>query len=441
MPWLLSAIPAIILLYMIFRFHVNVPYFDEWAIAELLDKWYRGVLVLGDFWKKHNEHRVFFSKIVIFALARLSSWNLLYEEIFSFLFASASFLFIARLVKKTEIFLAWRGGFLLLPLASLVVFSLRQWENWTWGIELIYYMGVFGSVAGIVVLSDLVFSWRRLWCAALLGVFSIYSYSCGILFWPVAFFLLLFHAFPDKTTKSRVLLLWVLLSTLAIGGCFYDFGHLAKHPPYEYGLENPGEFIRYFFACLGSPLIPDRNAHKMGVVGFLAFVSLSAFLFLKLKKREAYLGYVALGFFSIGNMFFTTIGRSGFGDVQAITSRYVTISYPLWIALIFLSAVTFKVLESGPSGISETKSALLKSSAWILLTIFFSSFLKVSYLSIEPMRARSEFLKKASRELFLLQDDSLLKLLHPNPELVRKLTPMLREKRLALFHDSTHEPI
>jgi len=101
--------------------------------------------------------------------------------------------------------------------------------------------------------------------------------------------------------------------------------------------------------------------------------------------------------------------------------------------------VTFKVLESDASGI-KIKRGFLEGSAWLLLAICFLNFFRVSYLSIKPMRERSEFLKKASRELFLLQDDSILKQLYPHPEFVRKLTPMLREKRLALFHDSTHEP-
>ena len=74
--WILPvifAVPAVFLVCMILRFHVNVPYYDEWEMASKLEKTYTGTLGFQDIWGQHNEHHPVFPRMIILVLARLSS--------------------------------------------------------------------------------------------------------------------------------------------------------------------------------------------------------------------------------------------------------------------------------------------------------------------------------------------------------------------------------
>ena len=79
---ILSTIPAIVILVLILRYGVNVPYFDQWDCeGKLFKKFWEHQLTWGDFWEQHNEHRMFFPKLIYLALAYATHWNVIAELI------------------------------------------------------------------------------------------------------------------------------------------------------------------------------------------------------------------------------------------------------------------------------------------------------------------------------------------------------------------------
>ena len=83
---ILSTIPAIVILALIFRYGVNVPYFDQWDCeGKLFKKFWEHQLTWGDFWEQHNEHRMFFPKLIYLALAYATHWNVIAELIVTWL--------------------------------------------------------------------------------------------------------------------------------------------------------------------------------------------------------------------------------------------------------------------------------------------------------------------------------------------------------------------
>ena len=70
--WLLTLLPPSYLLYLIARWGVDLPFWDQWEFVPLLEKMAGADLQLQDLTARHNEHRIFFPRLVMLALAWLS---------------------------------------------------------------------------------------------------------------------------------------------------------------------------------------------------------------------------------------------------------------------------------------------------------------------------------------------------------------------------------
>src|SRR3954467_8628128 len=81
------SLPAIIALYIIWYFGVNIPFEDEWEFSSLLQASHEHHLTAAMLWEPHNEHRIFFPRLLMLGLASLSHWNLGLETFISFLLA------------------------------------------------------------------------------------------------------------------------------------------------------------------------------------------------------------------------------------------------------------------------------------------------------------------------------------------------------------------
>jgi len=74
---LLILAPPLLIGILIFRNGVDVPVLDEWDdTAPLFEKVADGSLGFGDFYAQHNEHRIFFPRLIFVALGRLTHWDI-----------------------------------------------------------------------------------------------------------------------------------------------------------------------------------------------------------------------------------------------------------------------------------------------------------------------------------------------------------------------------
>jgi len=114
---------------------VDVPFWDQWSIVEILAK-------KASLWElfqyQHNEHRIGVGLIIIKFLAIISHWSQILEIKFvSLLMISSSLviLFLKRSIsKKIEIL------DLIIPLLFLNIF---QFENIDWGFQISFILPLF----------------------------------------------------------------------------------------------------------------------------------------------------------------------------------------------------------------------------------------------------------------------------------------------------------
>lgn len=217
LPYALSLLPLIYLVYLVAKWHVDVPFFDEWTLVGTLEKSYLGTLAVSDLFRQHMEHRPFFPTLILLPLARLTAWNVTYEVALNVAIAVAIFVALALQLRGTFRSLGQLGAEWLAPVVSLMVFPLKAWQNWLWGWQITIFLTMFAVVAGIILLCRPTLRWVDFVGATLLGVVASYSFASGLTYWPIGLLLLLCIRPPNTRTHAIYVALWLLAATLTCG--------------------------------------------------------------------------------------------------------------------------------------------------------------------------------------------------------------------------------
>ncbi len=437
--WLLASLPFLILIFFIVKYRVEVPQADEWSLVPLIEKSYQGTLQFKDLWALHNEHRLLFPRLLLIQIIRISHWKTLYELFANVSFAMISFLAVLSLIKKIQISSNKTVGWLI-PLLSLMIFSLNQSENWFFGWNVQIYMNVTAVILGLILIGAYEFSWGRIIAAAALGIIATYSFANGFLFWPLAF-LLLWLKRNSINKPAIVFSFWILIAAVSFFAYLPGYSRPAEHPSPWYFLHEPLSALNYCFAYLGSPLlafckkapaVAEWLSYKGIVVpqvilwianyaatfaGFVGVILLFVvFRRLRMNSGNVLLICFALSSYVVLSAILSMIGRSGMGTANALSLRYITISMWFWISLAICYAFETQ-LKFRPLFLSVLTVCLILNSIY---GAFYS--VKVhSYL----MPARSELLR--------LQDENLLKRLYPDVEYIRKSVAIMKRYHLSVF--------
>jgi hypothetical protein len=342
---LLAVVPFAYLVWVVAGYGVAVPYWDQWDLVPLLDKMYRGGLTLSDLWAQHNEHRPLVPQVIMLGLARLTGWNIRYELGVNVALAFGVFAVLACQIRATGRTLAVAGLRWAIPVSSLIVFSISQYQNWLWGWQIQMLLNMLAVVGGIVVLAQPAFTWPRFAASALLGILATYSFANGVLFWPIGLGILLVVTHGRKERKAGIAA-WVLVSLLTLASYFWHYQKPAAHPSLSLVLKMPLAYVSYVIKYIGSICAQYSSWNSAGdgdlafVFGLLGVAALGWAGWMvvrrKLARPEALLPYFAMSAYSIGSALMTGLGRVGFGSDQALASRYCTTTAPLWVSLIVL---------------------------------------------------------------------------------------------------------
>jgi len=346
----LTLVPPAILLFVIQRYGVNVPFDDHWSFAGLFQKLEQGTLTLGDLAASHNESRMFFPRLLILPLSYLSGWNVRLEMLISFLLACLVSINVYRLGRASFPGNRTIALGLLVP-ANLLIFGVVQWQNWLWGFQIVAFVPIAVLTSGLVVACSRRSVTTRFLVNIGLATIATFSFSSGLLCWVVVLPVLVLLD-PDAIRKKKWLVpLWLTAALVNVALYFATYTHPGHHPSPAEALRHPLEAAFFFAAVLGAPLGwvlgPEREA-TLAVsagIGFTLsalFVAAAATVWLRrtndaLRRRATpWLGLAGFVLLSGGML---TAARLGFGAGYALESRYSTAALYLCVALIFLVPV------------------------------------------------------------------------------------------------------
>jgi hypothetical protein len=355
----LALVPLAFLVASLARSALDVPLWDAWELVPLLDRSYDGTLTLRDLWVQHNEHRIFFPKLWMIALARASGGSVSWDVASNVSVAALWLFFLARNAKKLFENEGSRRSAVAFPVLSLLVFSMAQWENWICGWQIQIWLAVVSFTLAAFLLLAAPLKPARVAGAGLFAVVGTFSFADGVLAWPLLA-AVLFLAFPSRETR-RTALLWIAAGALVVGLYLVGYHATQDHPSPLAALEHPLRFADYVLRFLGTPLGGrDRWAARFLGGGGLLVAGVAARELVRRGVPLARLApWFALALYALGCALLAGLGRAGpgegYGPHQAMSSRYVTLAMPLWIAcgvlLLLLDGVARK--EALPSKVAR----------------------------------------------------------------------------------------
>lgn len=432
LPWVLCGVPYLALVATYLLLSHNLPYLDQWEFVPFLEKFHGGTLTPGDFWAQHNEHRLVFPRVIMLLLAWASAWNIYCELAVNFLLASAIFALFALHLRFLAVRLDLPGLHWLLPLNALLVFALSQWQNFFSGWQLQAFLSLLAALGCLLLLSSGRLSPARLSAALCCGIAATFSFANGILLWPLGFVILCLRMGLSGLEEARLKwpapALWGSVGAAIVAAYLWGYKGPAYHPALGSSAENPGVTLLYFLAYLGSPLATYSKVLAVCLGGTV----LAAWLWctVRLIKRREYwlLALWGVGAYSVGSALLTCVARSSFGVDQALSSRYVTLATPVWLAMSVFCAVL--ALRSRRPGVTLGTALLL---VFVGLITFNSGY--GAYRWSERYHAQTD-----SRGVLLSgTDPARLRFFHPDPEVIIERRAALRRLGLSVFRESEGE--
>ncbi|MEM7592576.1 MAG: hypothetical protein AAF383_13820 [Cyanobacteria bacterium P01_A01_bin.83] len=374
---LLAILPALILAWLVWRYGVNLPVWDEWdtpgaaLIQSATDQ-----MTWGHWISQHNESRKLFPRLLFVPLASLTSWNMKSEMFFSFLLACLISFNVYRLSKIT-LNCSPVTRIACLFVANLLIFSPMQCENWLWGLQAI----TFVPIAAITTSLAVIFSRNPLILKFLLsGIFATiatFSFSNGLLSWIIIFPSLVWVTWKTKSRQNISLMTagWLSLFGFNLAVYFNDYIKPMGTPSVSESLVNPLTVIAYFLSFIGSPLgFHDLLSNQIVGLVIITTFALACFYILGIKQNRHLLSqtmpWFSIGVYTIASGTLTTVGRAGLGLEQSLASRYVTFSTYAVVSLIYLLTIIRENIKQQKLDLSRF-AGFFKKATVVLCVAFF----------------------------------------------------------------------
>ena len=414
------AMPILFIFYFVYRYGITVPFWDEWEFVPVLEKFHNHTLTLADFWAQHNEHRIFFPKIMMLLMARTFGWNIFLELCVNIILALINLYFLFSLLDATQ---ESKNNPIIKNLFSLLIFSMAQYENWSWGWTIQIYMSMTGIIAAIWAINKLQGQMGGLIVAICAAVFANYSFGAGLLIWPSVLFMLILQ----KKWKLKHISIWIIAGIVTVVFYYYKHTGSTLDTSILYILHHPVLFAEYVLGYLGSPLALSLSTAIPISLILIIIIILSLLDIKKLNKDRLskMVPWMAFCIFVFLSACLTAVARVGFGVKQSMSSRYTTIS-----TLFIISSIVF-LYNSIILNIKKNKTMSLKDKYFIVIvtSIFFVTYFIDYRHSTKGMIQRSHDVDTAR---YCIEEpekasEEDLKILYPNPEIVRQRIKILSE--------------
>lgn len=333
---IVSLLPAIVVGIYIALFGLNIPFLDQWAVVPLLQQKQQGLLSLSALFAQHNEHRPFFPRLIWLTLAGFTCYNVNVELWLNLLLSGGTFAFFVNRTIKMWKQLGVSFPPLLIPLMSLLVFNLGQFESWLQGFQTVMFLAMACVIIGLFVLGENS-RWRNFFFAVILGVIANYSAANGLIYWPIGLMVIL--ATTSQKTRVFKTLLWFVFSAISIGVFFIGWVSGSQFN-FRYLFSHLLEFCLWVLNFLGAPIMNVGDvAWFFGLISVGLYVIVIGYVvrnLLKADQWKALVPHFAVVLFLLLTGLSIAFGRIEMGMTQSTVSRYLTMTVWYWAVLLAL---------------------------------------------------------------------------------------------------------
>jgi hypothetical protein len=420
---------ALFMLALIIRYGVNTPFYDQWEMVPLFQKFNNHTLGLADFWRQHNEHRILFPLLTSFAIDHFTHWQtgaeVLAGYVCSVITASLLFVFLRRSVSSA---VAVAGS-----LIAAWFFSPIQWENWLWGWQIEWFMSVLFVVATIFLLMRFISSKsidhrKILFTLAVATAFiATFSLASGIFVWLLGVFILI-----ASRQGRRPIVTWVVAGLASTTLYYYHYAQTVtpSGPARTVLFHHIFLFVEFFVAFIGGVAgASNGNIQTPDVVGMLLLLALVPLLWVLWTQRHKNLvinlPWLSLILYGLLCGLSTAFGRLGYGIGFALSSRYSTLSV---LYTIGITGLAFSLLSSHRGIGRQLRAGFIACLVLISLPLLTSSYV-VGFQGFQSQSVLLKNIKTCTHETN--PTDACLLQTYPNPQVVRPRLEYVKTNHLA----------
>ena len=435
LPAVLS--PPILTLAAVARYGITVPFWDQWELPTILSRLESGEYRFVEFFAQHNEHRSVFPRLVFLGLARLSGYDVRWELYANVALAALTLVVLWRLLALTTRGIApGLGRWLVVPVAWLV-FSLVQFENWSWGWQLHVFLSVWATVVSFWALARWPGAWLGLLLACGAGFVAAFSFANGLLVLALVP-LAVFGAGSDRAGRRLALLLVSVAVAVTVFAGYFAAYEKPLHHPALFGVDWL-TYLSYVLMFTGAPVaaVDPELARLAGLLGIVALVAAIGWLWRRAPaSRSLVLPWGLLALYALGSAAVTGMARAGFGATQGVSSRYTTIAMLFWVSLVVLGSLTLR-LALGDAGWRTMGQGRRIAAALIVVVVLGSvvSFGVTYRWGRLQLKARAAALRDAEECLLAYRraPDGCLQALYPSVPALREWAAWLDAHGIGPF--------
>lgn len=424
----LACAPPLLLAAMTWRYHLDAPFYDAWVLEAMFERHAAGVLTLHDFWAQQNESRVYFPKLLLFGIGRLTHWNLSVEAGLQWCVALGILAAPLTALRRAECARGRLGTLWAAPAAALLVCSLSNWRTWMWGWSLHVSGAVCCTLWAAWLLALGAPRMRTLGLALVLALLATFSAVHGTAVWSVGALMILLRGGIARGQRLAALGLWLAMLGLAAAAYLNGYAMTpSPHSPLHVFVERPLAFLAYALAYLGAPIVsfwpPGAVLAGSAGLGMLGAYALTWRRFDAASRGAALacLGFVAA---ACGDAVLTAVKHAHEPLVQALSSRYIVWSTPFWLGLLGLTYLRFQ----GASDEAPAPRAVWGAVVALIVCVL-ASCAHGAYCADE----RHDAFCLGREALLTGEDEGRLIFLYPDPAVPKAARPFLKQHGLTIF--------
>lgn len=422
----LTFIPILIYFIYICWGGVNIPLIDDYELLMYYDKIKNSNLnifeLLSLLFYQHNEHRIFFPRIIAVPFLALTKWNVKGLMFLSFFIYLIGYLFIMKYFYKNTI-KEDKSKLFLSILITVILFSLKQEENIIWGFQIAWYM-VFTSVVISFYFLDKYFkskNIKHIIISIIFGIIASFSSAHGLIIWLSIFSLFILSIISREKNYYKTFIPIILFGIVCFIIYFNNYTNLSggKHPKFF-----SGNIIKFFLSAISSSIIYN----KISVFSFVfIFLTIYIIIYLAIKKKILENAFPLLMLiYSYGFIASVTMSRALLG----LGSRYITFINLLPISLFILYLNNFITLVNKDKYITLFKFAFI-----ILSLIIFIDNINI-FSNVKLASNHRKNLQYILRN-YKSKNTSQLRMIHPNNnrEVLEARFYILEKYKFGVFSD------
>jgi hypothetical protein len=414
--WVLASTPILVQFWVVTEFRTDLVILDEFRhilprVQHLLEGKFS---FLNDLWRSQNVHKPVVPLAFIFLNAYFTGWNIVYEQLGGLMGYVLLFVVLVRHQMRISRAAGIKPVNWTIPATAFLLFSLTSWK--------VFYMGyaslqhgwaIFGSIAGLIVLARPGFKWKDFALSILLGLVGTLSFSTALLFWPAAFFILLWKLVEGRFKNVALWIavpLWLVITKVVV--VLYKT-HMSDPVNAMSFLKHFGRNVEFTLVFAGAPIAnTEVGTAVYTAIGGVVALCLLAYGLIAHRKVELHslVPYFAMALFTLGAGFLTSTGRIQYGSESSLGRDWKIFATPMWISIVVLLNLfvhaepvsRFARIAKSRLGVARPRLALVLSIvSSIALVVCAGSFVRSNYKEIDDFKVRHRKMSRAEKVLNL----------------------------------------